>query len=322
MYLVVNSDIQNGFRTYFNYVKNLAAFVDKQYGADPYERYANVYESTNPLVASIRPRPSPDAAKVKQYLKGALSNLHCLHLDATSDGFFEAKNAWTPVQGWYAVHNLLCALGCFISPGTDASHDRSCRNAAQLIAQRKLLPYPWSAYVEADFENKRPLFVHREFRKAPRPVSNLATPTLDSFEDHLANTLESTLDRRAKRRMRIAQTKNVGKGRTRRNLRPLEKKRIYKGAGPVTIFDALYRLRVRANYGNVDTFVEGCSNIREAQDFANALYVIVDASVTTLEALLKAYSGTRAYESVLLELSKRQTKELTVSVRTTYHISS
>lgn len=316
VFIVPGSDVQKRFRTYLNYARSLAAFLKDHYGQDPYERYANIVESTLPLVRSISAKRISNEAKVRQYLKAGLSNLLCLYMDSRSEGFFEAKNAWTPVQGWYATHNLLCALGCYVSPGSVPDHDLSCRNAAQLVAQRKLLPYPWSAFVEADFVEGEPQFFHRGFRRTPRPVSNLSTPTPEKFEDYLALLLESTLERRARRKIRMEQKRYVKKGRIRRNLRQDEKKRIYRSAGPVTIFNALYRFRVRANYGNVDTFVEGCSSPLEAQEFAIALFEVVDASLATLEVLLCAYAGEDVYRKVLLELSRRHSSWEPVAVRT------
>jgi len=112
----------------------------------------------------------------------------------------------------------------------------------------------------------------------------------------------------------------VKKGRIRRNLSRLEINRTYKKAGPATLFDVLYRLRIRANYGNVDAFVEGCGSLNDAKEFAQAIYVVVDATAATLEALLQAYAGSALLASVITELSRRHSTEEVVAARASIHL--
>jgi len=87
----------------------------------------------------------------------------------------------------------------------------------------------------------------------------------------------------------------------------------------VTLFDALYRLRIRANYGNLDTFVEGCESVSEAQAFAGALHVVIDATVATLESVLVAYAGDHLLVSTLEDMERRVGDDSTIAVRLAFH---
>lgn len=284
---IVSEAARKGFQTLYYYIRNVAQFIEAEYGQDPCERYGNIYSATKALTGSVKPRRIAELGTVRRYLKAGITNLICLQREADAEDFFEEKNAWTPVQGWYAVHSLMCGLAPYISPGVKVDHDRSCGNARQLICDRKLLPYPWAAYTMGGFEDKKRVDTPVNFRRAPVSVSNLRAPTVDSFEDSYALFLATTLKKRAERR--IAEINNRPlKGRTRRNISSAVRDSLFRAAGPVTLFDALYRLRIRANYGNLDTFVEGCESVSEAQAFAGALHIVIDATVATLESVLVA----------------------------------
>jgi len=73
MFLVGDSDAQKTFRTYLNYVQNVATFIGDEYGSDPTDRYANVYAATLPLLKSVH--PSSPTIRERQYLKGSIHNL-------------------------------------------------------------------------------------------------------------------------------------------------------------------------------------------------------------------------------------------------------
>jgi len=311
-------DARKSFLTFHHYIRNVAQFLEAEYGREPSERYGNVYEATSELTSSVRRRRIAEMGTVRRYLKAGLTNLVCLQREADADDFFEEKNAWTPVQGWYAVHSFMCALAPYLSPGESVDHDRSCRNARQMICDRRLLPYPWSASMGGGFAGGKRVDTPINFRRDPDPVNNLSAPTVRGFEDSYALFLATTLEKRAERVMDAIRRKPE-KGRTRRNISASRKNEIYRNAGPVTLFDGLYRLRIRANYGNLDTFVEGCESTSEAQAFARALHVVIDATVASLESVLVSYAGTGPLESTLKALRRRMSDESAITVRLAFH---
>jgi len=309
---------RKSFLTFHHYIRNVVQFLQAEYGRDPSERYGNVYAATSELTGSVRRRSFADMGTVRRYLKAGLTNLLCLQREADADDFFEEKNAWTPVQGWYAVHSLMCALTPYLSPGESVDHDRSCRNARQMICDRGLLPYPWSASMKGGFEDGKRVDTPIDFRRDPDPINNLSAPTVEGFEDSYALFLATTLEKRAERVLDAIRRK-PDKGRSRRNISAHRKNEIYQKAGPVTLFDALYRLRIRANYGNLDTFVEGCESASEAQAFAKALHVVTDATVAALEAVLVAYAGGEPLASTLESMQRRMGDESTIAARLAFH---
>jgi len=309
---------RKSFLTFHHYIRNIAQFLKAEYGLEPLERYGHVYATTSELTDSVEGRRIAELGIVRRYLKGGLTNLVCLQREADADHFFEEKNAWTPVQGWYAVHSLMCALAPYLSPGRKVDHARSCSNARQLICDRGLLPYPWSASMTGSFEGAKRIDTPSGFRRDPVPISNLSAPTISGFEDAYALFLATTLKVRAERVMADIRRKPE-KGRVRKNISASRKREFFRKAGPVTLFDALYRLRIRANYGNLDTFVEGCESASEAQAFARALHVVTDATVAALEAVLVAYAGAELLASTLKSMQRRMGDESTIAVRSAFH---
>lgn len=315
-----SADSEAAFRTYYNYVKNISAFLEHKYGSEPVARYSAIQAATNPLLGSIRSKLASDDAGVRRYLKRALTHLICLHNEAWGPDFFEEKNAWTPAQGWYAVHNILSGLACFVSPGNKPDHDRSCKIAGQLVAQRRLFPQPWACYVEVELQAGRPVILYKNFTHTPKQVSNLSEPSLNTFEDNLGKFLVTTLERRANHALASRRQQKVRRGRSRRNIGAAERNEVYVRAAPVTIFDGLYRLRITANYGNVDAFVDGCPSQDDALGFARALFVVVDSTIAALEAALVAYAGPGCHERVLTEAQSRNRGSPVIEARAEYYI--
>lgn len=315
------TNARNSFVTFHHYIKNIAQFIEHEFGQDSAERYGNIFSATSKLHGSVTPRSLQTTDAIRRYLRAAMANLLCLHREANDDNFFAAKNAWTPAQGWYAVHNLMCALAQYVSPGVSLDHDRSCGNARQLICKRGLLPYPWAAYTTASYENGQSVYEFENFRRPPTVINNLAVPTLNDFEDSYGLFLSTTLRKRAERSMDLYRKRNIPRGRVRRNVSASRKRQFYRNAGPVTLINALYRLRIRANYGDVDTFVDGCRDENEARDFAKSLHIVIDATVTALESVLASYTGTELLASTYRALARRSEEE-TLKIRLTHHAPS
>lgn len=60
---------------------------------------------------------------------------------------------------------------------------------------------------------------------------------------------------------------------------------------PTTVFDVLWRMRKKANYDGADTFVLGAAGELDARRFGQALVIVADATVASLEALAAAHAG-------------------------------
>jgi hypothetical protein len=308
------------FTTYFHYVSNLAEYLKQSHGTDSAERYGNVFDLTLACSSAISQRMvgEADASRARQHLGWSWSNLVCLHRDASSEDFFEAKNAWTPAEAWYSVHHAFCSLRAISQSASNSTHEATARHAAQLIAQQKALPYPWNAYITST-HNRGEIVQYHGFQREPKEINTLARTSTDTFEDRYALMLKTTATRRAEDKLKKRRASKVRIGRTRRNVLREEKRTVYEQLGPTTLYDLLYRLRRRANYGDVDTFVTGSSSLPDARKFAHSLEVITDCTVATIEALLSLYMGNDGYKGILTSYAKRHRGSDILSSRLRHH---
>lgn len=305
------------FNTYANYLKCVSELISAEYGSEPAERYGGVLNATQVLASKVGGRKVSDAerALASRNIRGAWGTLVTLAQQATSsDPVYELKNAWTPVQAWYAVHHGMCALTALLTDVTRFSHTLSTREAAKLIDTRSLMPYPWSAYVTTTWFEKD--FRHRfnGFKTSPAAVSNLASPTTSTLEDHYAKLLTTTASQRCLQKIKDKRAEKSKNGRAGR-ISDAEKRPICEVAGSTTLFDFLYRLRVRANYGDVDTFVVGCPSALEARQFTRSLFRISDSTLAVIEALLLRYLGKKRVRGLLEQAYYRYGKASVLGMR-------
>lgn len=219
------------------------------------------------------------------------SNLLGLLRDVESTDFYEEVNAWSPVKAWYSVHHSFSGLLLFVAPSASRpTHELTCREAAKLAAARRLLPYPWSLHVSGTQDAG---IQYRGFlTRVPKDIEELSPPRPETFEDRIGKALRTTADWRAQPSMDGWRRKNPPRrGRSRRNVPRLEKARIATSLGSTTLFDLLYRLRIRANYGDADTFVLGARSLDEAHDFARNLAIVADMTMGVIEGIVSAYVG-------------------------------
>jgi hypothetical protein len=129
-------------------------------------------------------------------------------------------------------------------------------------------------------------------------ISNLVAPHVANAPSLLAMGLRTT------RREQIEEHKEGWKkglltaaGKQRENLPKSELLRRAAAMRPSTLFDLLYRLRIRSNYQEGDAFLTGPLSASDAADFHNALCTIVGATMLTVEIFLAHHVGATTLEA-------------------------
>ena len=83
-----------------------------------------------------------------------------------------------------------------------------------------------------------------------------------------------------------ARGRNVKKGKQRRNLTNNEKTKIAEKLHPTSIFDFLYRIRVRSNYDDPEMYIYGQGDKSTANHYKNLLRLTADL-VAVLERIIE-----------------------------------
>lgn len=292
------------FRAYRNYVIDIASEIGGRYGwgtslvegvMDGVDRYVS------DLGIQRRPLSEDEAAGLEAALRKSWGDLRRLRREVDDDAFDEESNAWLPVQAYYAVYKAVLAFA--VASGQQAPRDH--RKALNVIAkdvERGLLPYPWSLCCIGCPQTGSYQVIGAETAESVHVLSN---PDPVNSRDRTAMFLRTTRQKELERRFAAERQKGVVRGRRRRNLSREAKNEIAKRLAPTTVFDLFWRLRVKANYEDADTFVLGASGLPDARAFADSLAILADASVAALEALIIRYVGDDLYQTFITSYQDR-----------------
>lgn len=285
-----------------NYLRALANFLEYRYGAaeDMYRGIANRLAAHPPYLQTQRSKsPVPD--DVRRFLTLAWVSEAQLHLPLYlgSSSTMAFTNAWAPVHAYYATFGGLQAwFGANGLTGTADDHSASLRTIANMLHQRHLFPEPWCLLAIGC-----PMRGEKKFLGAPAGArTDLRVEVLSKpapfghdglFWSRYGIWLGST--RRGRLEAREAEWKRRHK---RARIPPKERDRIAAGLSPTSLFDCLWRLRVRANYGNVDPYLVALIDEQEHAAFLQSLAAVVRATLAIIELYLIRRIGAPAFRDL------------------------
>lgn len=201
-------------------------------------------------------------------------------------------NLWAPVQAYYAVFNSFTALAHVVTANPPETHARLLTWAATAAAAPST-PFvvPWTARVGG----APGAWTYHDFGPVPLDLkmSNLTSPRAANAPSLLALALRTTRGQQVeeKRQGWIAAQPTTKAGGRRKNLARTALVANATKMRPTTLFDLLWRMRVRSNYKEGDAFLTGALSASDAADFHNALSDIVAATLLTVEICLAHQVG-------------------------------
>jgi hypothetical protein len=289
-----DSDFEKPFRAYSNYFQDLAGTIGGVHGlagslADGVHTAVLRLEAVRKIQRRrLNPRASLELEACLRKSWGALRRT--LREVEDPSAYDEEANAWLPVQAYYAVYHGILALAVASNQPLPRDHAAALSLVADQV-KRERLPYPWSAWCAGCPQTDTATFGGIA---PPSRVHVLSRPAPETAEDRLAMFLRTTREKELERLFVIERGKGVRPGATRRHLPQASKEAIAARHRPTTMFDLFWRLRKKANYDDADVFVLGAAGEADAWQLAEALVIVVDASVAALEGLVAAYAGAEA----------------------------
>jgi len=188
---------------------------------------------------------------------------------------------WIPVQAYYAVHGFgLAALAALQEGGNlPKTHSAFLSRAGDALV-KNLLPEPFSARISGGYRGcgfMEPVAEGLDFdSETDCQPSNLATPTMSTKTAHIYRCLNTTRERRIVELFENQRKKNRKPNRTRSNLSKCRKIKIANGVKSTTVFNYLYRTRVRSNYDDPVIFNFGTEDREIALQFVKNNRKIAD----------------------------------------------
>jgi hypothetical protein len=125
-------------------------------------------------------------------------------------------------------------------------------------------------------------------------VELLSNPTPDTFWPRYCKMLETTRSRRLEQRFDKWKREN-----NRKAIRAAEKRNIAARLWDTTIFDFLFRLRVRSNYREVETFLLGAIGESWQDEYLRSLIRVASLTTLLLESLVIQQTGRDLYQATL-----------------------
>lgn len=212
--------------------------------------------------------------------------------------FAMASALWLPVQAYYAVHGfgltLLSATGS--AESLPRTHGAFMKTAADRMVDG-LFPCPFSAVLRGGYYGWKHL--PGELNGIPdrrvdiRSGLNLGRPSEATRDAHVAQCLDTTRRRLIEDKLEAArktQARKSGK-KTARLSRP-KQVAIADSVGPTTVFDYLYRVRVKSNYEDTTMYQQGSDHadtliklVLSIQDLAKTLCALIaNAIIQSLDS--------------------------------------
>jgi hypothetical protein len=160
----------------------------------------------------------------------------------------------------------------------------------ELDKRRDLFPSPWSLLCDKNpddnsFINKKSNFTNNH------QLSNKAKENpIDNFSKFLKTTRKKELERKYH---------EWKKDNNKKRISAPQKQTIIGNTPPTSIFDCLYRLRIRANYENADTFIFSSISDEDAEKFHKSLQNIVWITSLMLETITAKYLSHKNYVQII-----------------------
>jgi hypothetical protein len=244
------------------------------------------YRSIFSILKDVRPKFDSDFNRIRSLLLNSWNSELLLNLPFLfQENFLKFSNHWSPVQSYYSIY--LCLRALIVAKNIRARGDHKTTLqivSSNFIQGEKIIPYPWNILKDCS------KFCGLRGTSTVNFINPLENPfyfrkNLNKLQDSICLFVKTTRERIVKEKCQDWKEKNPINNRPRKRLKKGVKKSISKSTRPISIFDCLYRLRIRSNYKDVDIFILG-SSVPETKYYFNAICNITDKTLFVLEKFL------------------------------------
>ena len=194
--------------------------------------------------------------------------------------------------------------------GTADDHTATLRSIANMIEQRNLFPEPWNLLaVGCPMRGDRLYVNYPQEADCTSQIQVLSSPMsigLDpTFWARYGTWLRTTREARLVAREDQWKKKN-GKSR----ISSVERTKIAASVFPTSLFDCLWRLRIKSNYGTIDPYLVKHIPEDDHRIFNQALCVVTQATLGLLELYIMRRIGRSEYTEIADDFVRRDSSDL------------
>lgn len=295
-----------------NYLAGIAGFLTSTYG-----RRAEMYTGLKATIEAHRPyqtiqRGQVDIEEVRRFLTLGWASEIQLHLPAlmSNEAVTGFANTWAPVHAYYSAFGMLQAwFAANGMVGAANDHTSTLRTIAKMIEQRDIFPEPWNLLaIGCPMRGERLHLNHRgvdctshvEVLSIPNPLG------LDPmFWQRYGTWLRSTRAARLTAREQAWKKKNDKK-----RISPTERSKIAQSVAPTSLFDCLWRMRIKSNYGTIDPYLVAQISASDHAIFNQALCITTRATVALIELYILRRIGKSDYAQIAADFIRQDSAGL------------
>lgn len=210
-------------------------------------------------------------------------------------------NAWAPIHAYFASYMLL--QGWFDAnamTGLADDHAATLKTIASQIRDRDLFPPPWSVLCAGNAIAGNCTYIHEPQAGAcDASIQVLSLPlgyaaySEREFWARIGTWLRTT--REARLKLREGEWKRK-QGRQR--IAPAVRVEFADKLHPTSLFECLWRLRIRSNYRSVESYLVSFVSDSDHEAFHDALATITRANMFLLECYIARVVGAAAYRDI------------------------
>ena len=295
-------DPVKSFSTFSHYLTAMRNFIEGSYPGTRPIRLRSILTAQSQLTgfASLTPVQGAPLPQVRQLLNNAWQNELALNVPRLMDldDAYRFSIQWSPVQAYYSVFSLW-RTWAVLNGGVDLStHQKARRTASSVTRNRSLFPMPWGASVSGGQWLLDT--THHDFSGAQiHDVNNIAAPPADADEDWLSKVLRTTRrDFLEDAEIRWKKQNKTQSGRPRQRITAQGRASVRQNLHATTLFDFLYRLRLRSNYDDAADFLYGVLTSADAKQYFWSLLITTDMGQLLLESIIRKQVGAANFDPI------------------------
>lgn len=242
-------------------------------------------------------KPGIDLERIKRVLYNSWSTEHALHIagKVNDSEYYRFALHWSFPQAYYSCYLNMHAF-CLATGDLRDSHRDIILGFGDRV-KRKVYPECISFYADGNYQkysfHNLPLYEKRNSALSLIKSSNDAQSQIGSF---LKSTRSNKAQYHKDKRQKSANPIKTNTNKVAVNFTPFQWQQIIDNIGPTSLFDILYRLRIKANYNDIESFMNADIDFEK---FHHCLIHVVGYLNFVHEAYLAKALGPKKYAALL-----------------------
>lgn len=263
-----STNAEIAFETYRYYLESICQCIYE------YGRWTDFGTAVLAKTESLQRMDSPDLEWIDRFLKIAWNTEFLISFGSTDSNLLRFSNQWTPIQCYYAVYGAAEAASYVIDGSRADGHEKSLRKVTAYLTKNGLPPWNFAFRGPRGRrgQDHRPM----NFPEGMVIPHNLSRAGVQPHE-MVAKCLK------AEHSHRIDERWKSGMG-----------KKYEFDPRPTGVLHFLYRLRVRSNYHDVDTFITNAPP-ENLQSFGDSIRRLTFFALLYLETIVLRKIGKESF---------------------------